>query len=305
LQSDNNEELNNNIDKGEVDEEVMHGYNTRSKANNIKHFTGSVTCYCILSALEMLFKYAQLEPSKLAHRILLKALCEITGTMLNGDTGELLEYWQLVKRPKYKQVWGRAFGNENGRLAQGMPGHVKGTNTCFFIKKNKVPVDRRGDITYCQIICNVRPEEDNKPNQCRISVGGDRITYPFEVTTPTANLLTEKLLINSIILTEGAQFDSIDIKKIIYARRSSTTSTLGCTSQTSQRMLSNTTSSKKKQTMMDTCYPKFRKDVTDYRKQGFWHRNCWRRDLASTVTPKANAHQASGLISGNQCNLCW
>jgi hypothetical protein len=110
----------------------------------------------------MLFKYAQLEPSKLAHRILLKALCEITGTMLNGDTGELLEYWQLVKRPKYKQVWGKAFGNEIGRLAQGMPGRFEGTNT-FFIKQNEVPVDRRGNIMYCCIVCNVRPEKSKNP----------------------------------------------------------------------------------------------------------------------------------------------
>ncbi len=42
--------------------------------------------------------------------------------------------------------------------------------------------------------------------------GGDRVHYPFEVGTPTANLLTIKLLINSMISTPGARFFMMDIK---------------------------------------------------------------------------------------------
>jgi hypothetical protein len=43
-------------------------------------------------------------------------------------------------------------------------------------------------------------------------VGGHKINYPFKVATPTADLLTVKLLFNSVISTEGAKFVSVDIK---------------------------------------------------------------------------------------------
>ena len=55
--------------------------------------------------------------------------------VLNEDTGELIEYRHLIGDPKYREIWGQAYGNELGRLAQGMEGRVKGTNTIFFIPK--------------------------------------------------------------------------------------------------------------------------------------------------------------------------
>jgi hypothetical protein len=42
--------------------------------------------------------------------------------------------------------------------------------------------------------------------------GGDRVHYPGGAGTPTADLLTVKLLINSIISTAGAKFMTMDIK---------------------------------------------------------------------------------------------
>jgi hypothetical protein len=42
--------------------------------------------------------------------------------------------------------------------------------------------------------------------------GGDRVHYPNNAGTPTANLLTVKILINSIISTAGAKFTTMDIK---------------------------------------------------------------------------------------------
>ncbi len=46
----------------------------------------------------------------------------------------------------------------------------------------------------------------------RLVTGGDRVYSPGDAGTPTANLLTVKLLINSIISTEGAKFMTMDIK---------------------------------------------------------------------------------------------
>ncbi len=42
--------------------------------------------------------------------------------------------------------------------------------------------------------------------------GGDRAHYPGNAGTPTANLLTVKILINSIISTTGTKFMTMDIK---------------------------------------------------------------------------------------------
>lgn len=44
-------------------------------------------------------------------------------------------------------------------------------------------------------------------------VGGDRVDYPWDVSTPTADLVTSKLLINSVISTIGVEFMTADIKK--------------------------------------------------------------------------------------------
>ena len=90
----------------------------------------------------------------------LEFLTDFAGSVLDAETGELLEYRYLIKRPKYKDDWGYSFGNEIGRLAQGMPGRVEGTNTIFFINRDDVPPDRWKDVTYAQIACNVRPQKE-------------------------------------------------------------------------------------------------------------------------------------------------
>ena len=96
-------------------------------------------------------------PKNLASRKFpMKILCEIVGAVLDGSTGELLKYWHLRINPKYRQVWGKSFGDEIGRLAQGMPNQVDGTDTMFFIDENKTPKNCRRDITYERIICDVR-----------------------------------------------------------------------------------------------------------------------------------------------------
>ena len=79
-------------------------------------------------------------PRQLASRKFpMKLLCEIAGAVLDGDTGEMVEYRHLRISPRYRDVWGEFFGNENGRLAQGMPGRVEETYTLFFINEEKIP----------------------------------------------------------------------------------------------------------------------------------------------------------------------
>ena len=92
-----------------------------------------------------------------------------------------------------------------------MPGRVDGTDTAFFIDAGDIPADRWKDVTYGRIVTAYR-EGKAEPNRTRLTVGGDRINYPDEVGTPTADLLTVKHLLNSTISTPNAKFMTIDIK---------------------------------------------------------------------------------------------
>ena len=83
--------------------------------------------------------------------------------------------------------------------------------THFFLRRRKIPRDRRKDVTYGRVVCDVRDRKTEK-NRTRLTVGGNRINYPGDVSTPTACLLTAKMLLNSVISTEGAEFMILDIK---------------------------------------------------------------------------------------------
>ena len=86
----------------------------------------------------------------------LQALCHWAGAVLHKETGEMLEYRQLIKRPKHRKIWFRGMSHEVGRLAQGIPGAVEGTDTIVFIGKTAVPQDRKKDVTYARIVSDIR-----------------------------------------------------------------------------------------------------------------------------------------------------
>ena len=96
-----------------------------------------------------------------------------------------MEMRHLLANPKYKDLWGKSYVTELGHLAQGIPGKSPGTNTIMFIGRDDVPIDRRRDITYSRVCVNYRPEKAD-PNRTRLTVGGNRITYPGDCGTPTA-----------------------------------------------------------------------------------------------------------------------
>jgi hypothetical protein len=84
-----------------------------------------------------------------------------------------------------------------------------GTNIIFFVDKSKIPADRK--VTYGQIVCLVRPQKQ-ETHRTRLTVGGNLIDYPFDVSTPTAGITTAKILFNSVVLTPNAKFMGLDIK---------------------------------------------------------------------------------------------
>ena len=69
--------------------------------------------------------------------------------MLNAISGQMLNYWQLMKHPEFKETWTRSSANKFGRIFQGVGSQTKKpTNACFFIEKHKVPADRFKEVTY-------------------------------------------------------------------------------------------------------------------------------------------------------------
>eukprot|EP00804_Cyclotella_cryptica_P009064 CCRYP_003161-RA/>CCRYP_003161-RA protein AED:0.28 eAED:0.28 QI:0/0/0/1/1/1/2/0/561 len=100
--------------------------------------------------------------------------------VMDQDTGKLLNYRTLLQHPAYPDNWTKSSANEFGRLAN--------VNSC-------APYGRK----------------IKEPNRTRLVVGGDRINYPGEVTTPTANMLAAKILFNSVISTAAARLMTMDI----------------------------------------------------------------------------------------------
>ncbi len=81
----------------------------------------------------------------------------------------------------------------------------------IFIKKDDIPNNRTGDETYARIVCNFRESKKDK-YRTRITMGGNLINFPDDCGMPTADLLTVKLLLNSIISTANDKFMTLNIK---------------------------------------------------------------------------------------------
>ena len=60
------------------------------------------------------------------------------------------------------------------------------------------------------MVCKVRPEKSD-PNRTRITIGGNRITFPSDVGTPAESLELAKLVFNSVLSRPGAKFTTFDI----------------------------------------------------------------------------------------------
>ena len=135
---------------------------------------------------------------------------EAVHSVLDQETGQLLEYRALLKHPRFKDVWNRSAADEFGRLAQGIGDRIKGTDTIRFIHKHRIPQDRWKDVTYIKFVCTIRTEKKD-PYRTRATIGGNRINCTDDVGTPTANLLLIKIFLNSVISTKGARFANADI----------------------------------------------------------------------------------------------
>jgi hypothetical protein len=131
----------------------------------------------------------------------------LANAVIHPITGKEMEYTALMKDHQLQPRWTRGFGNECGRLFQGIR-DIAVTDTCLFIKLTNIPKDRK--ITYSKIVCNYKPHKKEK-ELVRLTLGGDRLDYSGDVATSTADLTTFKILINSTLSTEEAAMMMMDI----------------------------------------------------------------------------------------------
>jgi hypothetical protein len=128
--------------------------------------------------------------------------------VIHPAMGKEMEYMALMTDPHIQTIWQRGFGNECGRLFQGIR-DIPGTDTCFFIKLTNIPTERK--ITHGKIVCDYKPHKKEK-ERVRLTVDGDRLDYFGDVATSTADITTFKIIINSTLSTKDATIMTMDIK---------------------------------------------------------------------------------------------
>jgi hypothetical protein len=77
------------------------------------------------------------------------------------------------------------------------------------MRRSNIPKGRK--VTYGSCVVDIKDHKEEKEGT-RLTFGGDQMEYPGEKSTRTAGLTTAKILINSVISTQGAKFLVIDIK---------------------------------------------------------------------------------------------
>jgi hypothetical protein len=127
-------------------------------------------------------------------------LPEMVNAVIFPETGKSLNHQELITKLRYKIKWMRSTASEINRLYN--------TNTIWFIRRSDIPNGRK--VTYGSCVVDIKDHKEEK-ERTRLTVGGDQIEYPGDKASRTAGLTTAKILINSVISTQGAKFLVIDI----------------------------------------------------------------------------------------------
>ena len=86
----------------------------------------------------------------------------MANAIVDEETGWALEYRDLIKDPRYREDWKHSFSNELGRLAQGLKRGINRTDTILFVRHDEIPQERKRDATYGRIVCDYRPQKEDK-----------------------------------------------------------------------------------------------------------------------------------------------
>jgi hypothetical protein len=157
-------------------------------------------------------------PQKLTHNqytghvIEIEEYCNGVVHPVNKET--ITHYRKLIKSSLLMDLWLKEMSKELHCLAQGCIGITKGNNTIFFLSHADIcNIPSKRTVIYACIVIDHHPKKED-PNHVRITVRGNLIDYLFELTTRTADMVSSKILWNSVISTKDARFAGTDIKNM-------------------------------------------------------------------------------------------
>ena len=134
--------------------------------------------------------------------------------VLDPITGQEQTYRRLINNPDTAPVWIHGCAKEIGRLDQGLAGtNINGTGTMWFKPHNTLPPGRTA--TYLRIVVDNCPQKAEPERVCWM-VGGNLVDYPGNVSTPTADMTTAKLIMNDTVSTPNATYHCFDISNPSY-----------------------------------------------------------------------------------------
>ena len=90
---------------------------------------------------------------------------------------------------------------------------MKAQTQYFLFRKKDIPADQWRDVAYGEFVCEYKPNKTEQ-ERTRFTVGEDKINYPGNCATPTGDLMLFKIMLNSVISTQGARFMTLDIKNL-------------------------------------------------------------------------------------------
>ncbi len=216
----------------------------------------------------------------------------------------ITQYRKLIKDPLLRDLWLKAIIKERHCLAQGCTGITKGTNTIFFLSYAyicNIPSDRT--VTYTQIVIDHRPQKED-PNRVCITVRGNLIDYSFEVTLRTADMVSSKILWNSVISTKDARFSSADIKNMYFKIPLDQFEYMKIPIALLWDDKMNIINFKKKSLMATTTW-RSAKECTDCHRSASWPTNSSRNNWRTISTLSNRTHPEYGKMSLTRCGSTY
>jgi hypothetical protein len=137
-------------------------YNTRSRARQHSANKAHTLTPRIFRPIAFTHNQAITLPFKQAPKTM-----PMANSVINEDTGAILEYRHLIQDDSTFPVWNKAAANKFGRLAHGVGGRIEGYNTIFFIPRQTVPKGKI--ITYGRFVVDICP---NKSETHRVRLTG-------------------------------------------------------------------------------------------------------------------------------------
>jgi hypothetical protein len=123
-----------------------------------------------------------------------------SGPLNLNDDGTEINY-RKSHAGTYAEYWANADGEEIERLFT--------TGTMIPIFFNDIPADKI--VTYVNPVCVEKQNDDGSLKfRTRLTIGGDRIAYPFDTTAVTAEMESLKILLNCMI-SEHANWSTLDL----------------------------------------------------------------------------------------------